>query len=257
MENMSSLQMLKTMYVDISQTVRREKSKGILANCHIVYDEISFYVDKKMSGGLSVLGGFGINCSLLLQDLGQIEDEGIKNSILSNSTVKLFYKISDKSTLDYVTLLGGEELVSKYSKRNLEDSYQQELEPLLNTTRIRAMWFQQHAILIAEYFNTAMFIETDFVKVSCAFDWNKLNNEYCKQTEKYKFEKKEIKAFDDAAEIKAANEHKAQNDEIKVKEILAAANAAKAKEEENKKSSSENEVAPENQREENEETEDF
>jgi hypothetical protein len=194
MENMSSLQMLKMLYIDISQTVRKEKAKGIIANCDAYFDEISFYVSKRLSGGLSTLAGFGVSCSLLLQDLSQIEDASIRNAILSNCTVKLFYKISDAETLDYVKKLGGEEVVTKYSKRNLEDTFAQDLEPLLNTTRIRAMWFQQHAIMIAEYLNTAVFIETDFVKVSKPFDWSSLDAEII-ETEKYTFKKSDIKIY--------------------------------------------------------------
>ena len=175
MENLSSLQMIKLLSIDISQIVRKEKAKGRIANCHIIYDEVSFYVSKRLSGGLSTLAGFGINCSLLLQDLSQLEDLTIRNAILSNSTVKLFYKISDTETLKYVSLLGGEEVVTKYSNRNLEDTFSQDLEPLLNTTRIRAMWFQMHAILISEYLNTAVFVETYFVNVKNAFDWDSIN----------------------------------------------------------------------------------
>ena len=196
MENISSLQMIKLMYIDISQTVRKQKAKGILANCHIIYDEVSFYVDKRLSGGLSTLAGFGVNCSLLLQDLSQIEDLSVRNAILSNSTVKLFYKISDTETLKYVGLLGGEEVVTKYSKRNLEDTFSQDLEPLLNTTRIRAMWFQQHAILISEYLNTAVFVETYFVKCKKPFNWHEINKKDAIPN-KVTFELKELKVIKD------------------------------------------------------------
>ncbi len=190
MENISSLQMIKLMYVDISQTVRKEKAKGNLANCHIVYDEVSFYVSERLAGGLSTLAGFGVNCSLLLQDLAQLRDVHIKNSILSNCTVKLFYKVSDTDTLKYITQLGGEEVIIKYSKRNLEDTFGQDLQPLLNTTRIRAMWYTQHAILIAEYLNTAIFVETDFVQVEHPFDWNKILSKGYTPTS-FSFKKKE------------------------------------------------------------------
>lgn len=192
MENSSSLQMIKLLYIDISQTVRKEKGKGKLANCHVIFDEVSFYVSKRLSGGLSTLAGFGINCSLLLQDLSQLEDLTIRNAILSNSTVKLFYKISDTETLKYVGLLGGDEVVTKYSKKNLEDTFAQDLEPLLNTTRIRAMWFQQHAILISEYLNTAVFVETCFVKCANPFDWDEINKKDTKPN-KITFERKELK----------------------------------------------------------------
>ncbi len=204
MENSSSLQMIKLLYIDISQTVRKEKAKGKLANCHAIFDEVSFYVSKRLSGGLSTLAGFGINCSLLLQDLSQIEDLSIRNAVLSNCTVKLFYKISDTETLKYVGLLGGDEVVTKYSKRNLEDTFSQDLEPLLNTTRIRAMWFQMHAILISEYLNTAVFIETNFVKVTTPFDWHSINNkDYILSTYEKDFIQKEIRLEEEDIGIKS------------------------------------------------------
>jgi len=201
MENESSLQMLKLLYIDISQTVRKEKAKGKIANCHTVYDEVSFYVTKKLSGGLSTLGGFGINCSLLLQDLSQIEDLSIRNAILSNSTVKLFYKISDSDTLKYVGLLGGDEVVTKYSNRNLEDTLSQDLEPLLNTTRIRAMWYKQHAILISEYLHTAVFVETYFVKCKNPFNWDAINKKESKP-QTFTFERIEKKVISADEKVK-------------------------------------------------------
>ena len=219
MENISSLQMIKLLYIDISQTVRKMKAKGKLANCHAIFDEVSFYISKRLSGGLSTLAGFGVNCSLLLQDLAQIDDPTIRNAILSNSTVKLFYKISDSDTLKYVTQLGGEEVVTKYSKRNLEDTFSQELEPLLNTTRIRAMWYQQHAIMIAEYLNTAVFIETDFVKVSHPFDWSAIDKDII-ETKKYTFEKEAIKIFKDES-IKDNEITKNTNIDENILQILA------------------------------------
>lgn len=221
MENISSLQMIKLLYIDISQTVRKMKAQGEIANCHAIFDEVSFYISKRLSGGLSTLAGFGVNCSLLLQDLSQIENPMIKNAILSNSTVKLFYKISDSETLKYVSLLGGEEVVTRYSKRNLEDTFSQELEPLLNTTRIRAMWYKQHAIMIAEYLNTAVFIETDFVKVAHPFKWNEIERNDISPT-KYTFQKEEIKIFKKNTEI--SNIDKKETIEENVLQILANAN---------------------------------
>ena len=158
MENEQSLQFLKIFQKDISQLIRKKK-----ADCTVIADEISFYATKNLSAGLATHAGFGVNYILQLQDLGQISDENLRSAILTNCSVKLFYKISDKLTLEYVEKLGGDELVTNYSFTGVEHSYSQTVEPLLNATRVRAMWYKQNAILIAEYFNTAFFISTSFI----------------------------------------------------------------------------------------------
>lgn len=167
MENEQSLQFLKIFQKDISQLIRKKR-----ANCTVIADEISFYATKNLSAGLATHAGFGVNYILQLQDLGQITDENLRSAILTNCSVKLFYKISDEKTLKYVETLGGMEYVSSNSlKGSLESMTTEQLEPLLNATRIRAMWYKQNAILIAEYFNTAFFISTSFVPTSKKFDW--------------------------------------------------------------------------------------
>jgi len=172
MENQASLQMLKILFKDISQRARKADRKGIKANCEIIADEISFYATENLSGALATMAGFGIKYTLQLQDIAQIKDEALRSAILTNCSVKLFYKISDPTTLKYVELLGGNEFVINYGQKgSLEDNYSTGVEPLLNSTRVRAMWYKQNAILIAEYLNTALFISTSFVPVNQEFDW--------------------------------------------------------------------------------------
>lgn len=173
MENQASLQFLKIVLKDISQRIRKVfRKNGKKANCDVYCDEISFYVDHKLAGALSTHGGFGVKYTLLLQDLGQIEDPFLKSSILTNCSMKLFYKISDLYTLEYVEKLGGNIQVSTHTlKGSNESSYSFNVEPLLNATQIRAMWYAQNAILIAEYFNTAFFTAVSFIPVENSFDW--------------------------------------------------------------------------------------
>jgi hypothetical protein len=167
MENEQSLQFLKILQKDISQLIRKRK-----ANCTVIADEISFYATNSLSAGLATHAGFGVNYILQLQDLGQISDENLRSAILTNCSVKCFYKISDDKTLKYVETLGGMEYVTNTAlKGSLETVMNESLEPLLNATRIRAMWYKQNAILIAEYYNTAYFISTSFIPVKNEFDW--------------------------------------------------------------------------------------
>lgn len=166
MLNISSLKLLKLLFVDITQRVRKRKCNAVL-----IADEISFYATPKLSAMLATMAGFGLKMILQLQDLAQLGDDVIKNAILTNCSVKLFYKISDTQTLEYVEQLGGVELVTKYTERGIDKMITQESEPLLNATRIRAMWFQKHAILISEYLNTALFVHTSHIPVRNIFDW--------------------------------------------------------------------------------------
>lgn len=167
MENQSSLQFLKLLFKDISQKVRMRR-----ADCHVFADEISFYATDEMAGSLSTMAGFGVRYTLMLQDLAQLPSAFIKNSILTNCSVKLFYKITDLETLKYVGTLGGDEYISVASLHGAsQEDVRRDVEPLVNTTRVRAMWYMQHAILIAEYFNTAAFVTTFYIEVEHKFKW--------------------------------------------------------------------------------------
>lgn len=189
----SSLKMLKILFMDISQKARKKK-----ADCTVIADEISFYATDSLSGALATMAGFGVQYILQLQDLAQIQNDNLRSAILTNCSVKLFYKISDKLTLEYVEKLGGDELVTNYSFTGVEHSYSQTVEPLLNATRVRAMWYKQNAILIAEYFNSAIFISTNFIPVKQEFNWSSTEMNTCvhksleKKEKQYYIHSKEI-----------------------------------------------------------------
>lgn len=172
MLNQNSLKLLKILFIDLANKARKKK-----ANTLIIADEISFYATSSLAAQLATMAGFGVRLLLQLQDIGQIP-ENLRAPILTNCSIKLFYKISDPMTLDYVKTLAGEELVTSFATvvQESKTNIRIQTEPLLNATRVRAMWFQRQAILIAEYLWTAFFIETAPVKVSAPFDWNAENS---------------------------------------------------------------------------------
>ncbi len=169
MLDVSSLKMIKMMVTDAIQQSRRRK-----ANTIIIADELSFYANKTISGALATVRSMGLKFLLALQDLAQMED-GIREAVLSNCNVKIFYKISDKSTLDYVQTIGGQELVTNYALSGNETKLTQSQEELLNITRIRALPRQSVAIVIAEALNAPVIIQTNFVAVTKEFDWSEFN----------------------------------------------------------------------------------
>ena len=167
----ASLKMIKILIVDIIQKARKKK-----ANVDIYADEISFYANsgsgKTLSGALATTRNIGVKWSLFLQDLAQIED-GIREAILSNCNLKFFYKISDKQTLEYVSKIGGKELVSNFSASDGKSyGINQSTEDELNTTRIRALPRTNTAIVIAEALNKAEIVQTNFIEVKNVFDWS-------------------------------------------------------------------------------------
>jgi hypothetical protein len=196
MLDISSLKMIKLMINDAIQQARAKK-----ANTTIIADELSFYANSTIAGALATVRSMGLKFLLALQDLAQMKDEHIRNAILSNCNVKLFYKISDKLTLEYVEKIGGKELVTKYATGlNGESKIAQDQEEYLNATRIRALPRMFTAIVIAEALPKPEIINTSFVKVSREFDWDKYNkpdsftlaniNNKNKNKKKYNFETK-------------------------------------------------------------------
>lgn len=169
MLDISSLKMVKLMINDAIQQARKKR-----ANTIIIADELSFYANQTIAGALATVRSMGLKFLLALQDLAQMKDEHIRNAILSNCNVKMFYKISDKTTLEYVEKIGGKELVTKFSK-SIEkgDTFSQDLEDYLNATKIRALPRQSVGIVIAEALPTAEIIQTNFVAVDEEFDWGK------------------------------------------------------------------------------------
>jgi type IV secretion system protein VirD4 len=169
MLDVASLKMVKMMITDAIQQARRKK-----ADTTIIADELSFYANKTISGSLATSRSHGIKYLLALQDLAQMED-GIREAILSNCNVKVFYKISDKSTLEWVEKIGGQELVTSFSIAGDDNRMAQQQEDFLNATKIRALPRQSVAIIIAEALPNAEIIQTNFIAVQKEFDWSKHN----------------------------------------------------------------------------------
>jgi len=164
----ASLKMLKILQVDIIQ-----KAKKKTANCIVIADEVSFYATKTLSDSLSTIAGFGVHFILAMQDLAQLNDEVIKNPILSNCQTKLFYKSSDIETLEYIEKISGLELVTQTTKQHSTITIRQIQEPLLNITRLRALKRDRVAVLIAESLNTPVIVQTWHIEVKHKFDWSK------------------------------------------------------------------------------------
>lgn len=206
MLNMQSLQFLKLLFIDLAQKVRKKPSHN---GCVVIADEISFYASSALSGQLATMAGFGVQYILQLQDLGQLPLE-LKSPVLTNCSAKLFYKISDPQTLDYVKALGGDEAVVSITTdlNSNDESIKTNTEPLLNATRIRALWFERVAVLIAEYHYTAVFTQTAPIIVSKKFEWGK----YSKAVKSRKSTRKEIEnvlcaeALEGEADVGAYNQ---------------------------------------------------
>jgi len=190
MLDIASLKLTKLLITDAIIQSKRKK-----ANTIIIADELSFYANTTISGALATVRSMGLKFILALQDLAQIED-GLREAILSNCNLKLFYKISDKFTLEWIEKIGGKELISKYSKKDNETSIVQDTEDNLNTTRIRALPRAGTAIVIAEADNTPVIIDTNYIGVSQEFDWQKYDdkksNDLFEIDKKYKKENYEV-----------------------------------------------------------------
>jgi len=164
----ASLKILKILQVDIIQRAKKKR-----ANCVVIADEVSFYATKTLSDSLSTIAGFGVHFILALQNLAQLNDETIKNPILSNCQTKLFYKSSDIETLEYIEKISGLELVTQTTKHQSDITIRQIQEPLLNITRLRALKRDRVAVLIAESLNTPVIVQTWHIEVEQKFDWSK------------------------------------------------------------------------------------
>lgn len=162
----SSLKILKILQVDIIQ-----KAKKKTANCVVIADEVSFYATKTLSDSLSIIAGFGVQYILAMQDLAQLNNETIKNPILSNCQTKFFYKSSDIETLEYIQKISGLELVTQVTKKGSDTTIRQLQEELLNITRLRAIKRDRVAIVIAESLNTPVITQTWHIEVKHKFDW--------------------------------------------------------------------------------------
>jgi len=176
MLDIASLKLIKMLITDAIIQAKNKK-----ANTVIIADELSFYANSTISGALATIRHLGIKFILALQDLAQIE-AGLREAILSNCNLKIFYKISDKLTLEWVEKIGGKELISKFTKKDNETIINQDIEDNLNATRLRALPRAGTAIVIAEAENTTKIIDTNFIAVSREFDWDKYNKPSAKQT---------------------------------------------------------------------------
>lgn len=169
MLDIASLKMAKICITDAIQKARKKLPK---TKIWIICDEISFYANQTLAGALATTRGFNLNFILALQDIAQMKEENIRNAILSNVNVKIFYKPSDKSTLEYLELLGGKEAVTKFSKKENDITISQETEEVFNSTRVRSLPRAGVAVLVSEFLSTPVVIQTNFVRVEGKFDWS-------------------------------------------------------------------------------------
>lgn len=180
MLDIASLKMAKIAITDAIQKARRKLPS---TKIWIIADEISFYANKTLSGALATTRGFNLNFVLALQDIAQMAEESIRNAILSNVNIKIFYKPSDKMTLEYLELLGGKDAVTKITKRENDLTISQDTETTYNPTRVRALPRAGVAIMVSEYLSAPAIIQTNFIAVKHPFEWEKL--ETLKQKEDF------------------------------------------------------------------------
>jgi type IV secretion system protein VirD4 len=169
----TALKFLKFIIADIINKARKYKKD---TNCVVIADEISFYPTSILSAALATIAGFGVQFILAYQDDGQLVNEYLKSAIKSNCQTKLYYKSSDTKTIEYIELLGGSELVTKFTINGVERSLKQEQESYLNVNKQRALPKAKVGILIHESIPKPFIIDTSPVQVKEKFDWEKLNN---------------------------------------------------------------------------------
>jgi hypothetical protein len=170
MNDIASLNWIKYLLVDIIQ-----KSKKKIANTDIFLDEVSFYATKTLSSALATVRSMGLNFTLILQALSQFPDE-IRDDIIENCNLKIFYKTSNLTTLNYLKEIGGLEAVTKTNIATNQHSYSQDFEEFLNTTKIRALPRTLVAIIVAESLPYPQLINTNFIETTQKFDYSKYRN---------------------------------------------------------------------------------
>lgn len=182
MLDISSLKMAK---IAITDAIQKARKKLPSTKIWIIADEISFYANKTLSGALATTRGFNLNFILALQDIAQMADESIRNAILSNCNVKIFYKPSDKMTLEYLELLGGKDAVTTITKKENDYAFKQETEAIYNPTRVRALPRAGVGILVAEYLSTPVIIQTNYIQVAHPFKWEELEEVEAEEEKKF------------------------------------------------------------------------
>lgn len=160
-----SLKLVKLMMTDAIQKARRKK-----ADTTIIADELSFYCTPTFSGALATVRSFGLLFINALQALEQMPDD-LRSAVQSNCNVQLFYKTANAETFKYIESIGGNVAITKYRTGEGGYAISQDVEPLLNATKIRALPRAGVGVLIAEYLNTPVVIQTSFVAVEKLFDW--------------------------------------------------------------------------------------
>lgn len=170
MNDVASLKWVKFAITDIIQNAKKKK-----ANTDIYCDEISFYASKTLAGALATVRSMGLEFSLFLQAISQLDDE-IKEDILENSNFKMFYKSSNLATLDYIKQVGGVEAITKLSSKDGVFSYSQDFEDYLNTTKIRALPRTSVAVIVSEYLPYPILIQTNFILTTKEFNWTEYIN---------------------------------------------------------------------------------
>ncbi len=183
----TALKFLKLVITDIIQQSKKLKNQ---TNCLVILDELSFYPTQILSAGLATAAGFGVKFILSYQSEAQMRDESLKIAIKDNCQTKIYYKTSDDTTLKYIELLSGLELVSQVTKKGHETTIRQMQEEHMNITRLRALPRSAVAILIEENLNEMKIFQTSPIPVKHKFDWTGIN---AKQVKIPKFELK--KAF--------------------------------------------------------------
>ena len=174
--DMLDIASLKFAKICITDAIQKARRKLPSTKIWIISDEISFYANKTLAGALATTRGFNLNFILALQDIAQMADESIRNAILSNVNVKIFYKPSDKTTLEYLEQLGGKEAVTKISKKENDLTISQDTEYIYNTTRVRALPRAGVAVMVSEFWATPKIIQTNFIAVSHPFKWEELED---------------------------------------------------------------------------------
>jgi type IV secretion system protein VirD4 len=168
----AALKFLKLIITDIIQQSKKFKNE---TNCLVILDELSFYPTQILSAGLATAAGFGVKFILSYQSEAQMKDENLRVAIKDNCQTKIYYKSSDDTTLKYIELLSGLELVSQITKKGHETIIRQMQEPHMNITRLRALPRSQVAILIDESLNQVHLFQTSPIPVKHKFYWSKIN----------------------------------------------------------------------------------
>ncbi len=190
--DMLDIASLKFAKICITDAIQKARKKLPSTKIWIIADEISFYANKTLAGALATTRGFNLNFVLALQDIAQMNEESIRNAILSNVNVKIFYKPSDKLTLEYLEILGGKEAVTKFSKKENDLTLSQDTEFIYNATRVRALPRAGVGVMVSEFLATPIVIQTNFIAVAHPFKWEELEEQAIESFESSNLTKDEI-----------------------------------------------------------------